>query len=188
MELTHLLYLFRVYLEVLTYVVTRDSSNNYSHTLGVCQDFDGFTCIFSPQFEHSNELARCLMYTISLTHLLNVEVANNKVRLSDCVDQRHINAGILLVSCIGPVLGALDLHLLHQVSEHHNGRYVIIPYHPPEISKCVRQGTLCCNILPGPVVTLEIKRRVRSYHCMICSSYKLEHIIIVSKSVSSAAE
>ena len=81
---------------------------------------------------------------------------NDKVSLSDGVHKGDINVSILLMIGIGPVLGALNLHLLHKVSEHHNSWNIVVPDHPPEVTKCVRKRALSCNVLFAMVITLHI--------------------------------
>ena len=69
---------------------------------------------------------------LSFMYLLNMEVTNDKVSLSDGVHNGDINVAILLMTIIRPVLGALDLALFCKVGEHHNSGDVVVPDHPPE--------------------------------------------------------
>ena len=48
----------------------------------------------------------------------------------------------------------LYLHLLHEVGEHHNGAHVVVPDESPEVSHCVGQGTLRCNVLIATIEAL----------------------------------
>ena len=91
---------------------------------------------------------------LSFMYLLNMEVTNDKVSLSDGVHNGDINVAILLMTIIRPVLGALDLALFCKVGKHHNSGDVVVPDHPPEVIQRVRQRALSSNILFRAVITL----------------------------------
>lgn len=74
--------------------------------------------------------------------------------MSDGIDNSHNDICILLRVGIWPVLGAFDLHLLHEVGQHDHIGDIVVPYQTPKISKSVWQGTLCGNVLLLPIVSL----------------------------------
>ena len=53
--------------------------------------------------------------------------------MCDSVDQRDAEAAVLSRFRVGPVLGALDLHLLQQVSEHDYSGRIVVPHQTPEV-------------------------------------------------------
>ncbi len=72
----------------------------------------------------------------------------------DGCDQLNTEVSISSGVLVGPILGTLDLHFFHQVSEHHDCRAVILPYHAPEVTNGVREWTLGGNVLFLTVVAL----------------------------------
>ena len=77
-----------------------------------------------------------------------------KVRLLYGIDERHIDIGILLRASVGPVLGALHFHLLHQVGEHDDRGNVIVPDQSPKVTHCVGEGSLGSYVLLLTVIPL----------------------------------
>ena len=77
-----------------------------------------------------------------------------KVRLLYGIDERHIDIGILLRANVGPVLGALHFHLLHQVGEHDDRGNVIVPDQSPKVTHCVGEGSLGSYVLLLTVIPL----------------------------------
>lgn len=91
-----------------------------------------------------------------LTYTLEVEMSDKKVSVSDSVNQGDAKSSVLGGARVGPVLGALDFHLLHQVSQHHHCRHVVVPDHAPEVTDSVRQGTLSSYVLLLTIITLSV--------------------------------
>lgn len=92
--------------------------------------------------------------TLQCTHILDVEMSEDGVGQCDGVDQSDLVVAIGSGARVGPILGALDLHLLHEVGEHDYGGAVVLPHHTPEVRHRTRQRTLGCYVLLGTVVTL----------------------------------
>ena len=66
----------------------------------------------------------------------------------------HLIVAIGLSSTFGPIAVALDPSPLFFLGEHNNGGSLLLPYHPPEVICCIRQGTLGCNVGRTLVVAL----------------------------------
>lgn len=88
------------------------------------------------------------------TNRFDLEVPYGKVSLLYGIDERHIDVGVLLRASVGPVLGALHFHLLHQVGEHDDRGNVVVPDEPPEVTHCVGEGALASYVLLLTVITL----------------------------------
>ena len=88
------------------------------------------------------------------THRLYLEVSYDKVCLLDGVDECNVDVGVLLGARVGPVLRALDLHLLHEVSEHYHRWDVVVPDQSPEVAHSVRERALGSYVLPLSIETL----------------------------------
>ena len=98
------------------------------------------------------------MLPATYTHVLDMEVSDNEVCMVDGIDQRDAEAGVLGGAQVGPVLGTLDLHLLHQVGQHHHRGDVVVPDHAPEVADGVREWTLSGNVLFLTIVSLTRER------------------------------
>jgi len=68
----------------------------------------------------------------------DLEVAHRKVSKIDGILESDSDVGITLGTLVRPVLCAFYLHLFHEVGEHHNGGYIVVPDESPEVSHCVR--------------------------------------------------
>ena len=95
-----------------------------------------------------------LIYT-SKSHVLDVEMACDEVCVCDGVDERDAELAVLGGAGGGPVLRTLDLHLLHQIGQHHYRGHIVVPDHAPKVPDSVGKGTLGCDVLVLAVVALE---------------------------------
>ena len=79
------------------------------------------------------------------THALQLEGPDDVGGQLLGVGQRDAHDAVGLGAAGRPVLVALDARPLLQPREHDDGGAALLPHHPPEVGKGLRQGTL--NIL-----------------------------------------
>ena len=100
-------------------------------------------------------------YCTQCTYIPDVKMSDDIISQCDCVDQRDFVVVAHDGAHLWPILGALDLQLLYEVGQHDNGRHIVVPYHTPEVSHSLRQGTLGGDELLGTVKTLrDVKKNL----------------------------
>ena len=82
----------------------------------------------------------CIVYRY-ITVYLNTQSVDGVVSQDELVNDSDLKGSEAQGARQGPVLLTLGLLTLHQVSDHHNGRDPLLPYHPPEIYYSGGHGT-----------------------------------------------